>query len=86
MKTAEERFRLAKIVLRELRDEPLSWTELEKRMLRRCGTHTKFRNLMRWLTENNYIIKMGGTGTRAPYKANQEKVKYLPNGEITIKI
>jgi len=83
---AEERFRLAKIVLRELRDEPLSWTELEKRMLRQCGTHTKFRNLMRWLTKNNYIVKMGGTGSRAPYRANQEKVKYLTNGEITIKI
>jgi len=55
-------------------------------MLRQCGTHTKFRNLMRWLTKNNYIIKMGGMGSRAPYKANMEKVKYLPNGEITIKI
>ena len=55
-------------------------------MLRQCGTHIKFRSLMRWLTENNYIVKMGGRGTRAPYKVNPEKVKYLVNGEITIKI
>ncbi len=55
-------------------------------MLRQCGTHTKFRNLMRWLTKNDYITKMGGTGTRAPYKTNLKKVKYLLNGESTIKI
>jgi len=55
-------------------------------MLRQCGTHTKFRNLMQWLTKNNYIIKIGRIESRAPYKANQEKVKYLTNGEITIKI
>ncbi len=81
----KERFRLAKFVLRELKDEPLSWTELEKRMLRQCGAHTKFRNLMRWL-QKNYIVKVGEMGSRAPYKAIPEKVKYLPEGEVTIKI
>jgi hypothetical protein len=30
---------------------PLSRIELMKRMLRQCGAHTKFRNLMRWLAK-----------------------------------
>ena len=78
--------RLAKIVLWELREEQLSWTELEKRLLRRCGTHGKFRSLMQWLRRNGYIIKMDRPGSRGLYRFNPEKVEFSPKGEIRIKI
>lgn len=41
---------------------------------------------MPWLTKNNHTVKMGGAGFQAPYKANPDKVKYLSNEEIIIKI
>ena len=85
-KVSSERLKLAKILLQELREQSLGWTELEKRLLRRCGTHGRFRSLMSWLKKNGYIIKMGGLGSRAHYRYNPEKVGFTPEGEVCIKI
>ena len=85
-KVSSERLRLAKIMLRELREEPLSWTELEKGLLHQCGTHGKFRSLMSWLRKNGYIIKMDGPRTRGRYRYNPKKVGFTPEGEVSIKI
>ena len=85
-KVSSERLRLAKILLQELREQPLAWTELEKKLLHRCGTHGKFRSLMSWLRKNGYIIKMNGPGSRAHYRHNPKKVGFSPEGEVSIKI
>jgi hypothetical protein len=60
-----ERIRYAKILLRELGGGPLTWGDLEKRMMELCGTHSKFVSLMKWLIEREYIIKDGPPKTRA---------------------
>jgi len=85
-KAGSERLKLAKILLSEVKKEPLSWTELEKRLLRQCGTHSKFRTLMQWLSRNEYIIKMDGPGSRGCYRYNPEKVQFDQTGEISIRI
>jgi len=85
-KEGSERLKLAKILLGELRNEPLGWTELEKRLIRRCGTHSKFRTLMQWLSRNGYVIKMDGPGSRGCYKYNPQKVRFDQAGEVSIKI
>jgi len=77
---------LAKILLQELREASLSWTELEKRVLRQCGTSGKFSSLMMWMLKQGYIIKTGPSGSRAPYRVNFEKVKFTSDGEVTIKL
>jgi len=83
---SSERLRIAKILLSELRDKPLSWTDLEKRLLRQCGTHNKFSNMMTWLKKNGYIVKTGRSGTRALYILNSKKVTVSIDGEISIRI
>jgi len=85
-KVSSERLKFAKILLGELRNKPLGWTELERRLIRRGGTHSKFSSLMGWLKKNGYVVKMGGSGTRAFYQLNPEKVIVSEDGEISIKI
>jgi len=81
-----DRFRLARIVLQELRETPLSWSELEKRVVGQCGTHSKFKRLIGWMVKQGYILKTGPSGSRTPYRINFDKVKFLPNGEVSIKL
>ena len=85
-KCESDRLRLARIVLQELRDEPLGWSELEKRVIRQCGTSGKFSVLMGWMIRRGYIVKAGASGSRAPYKINSEKVAFTLDGEVNIKL
>jgi len=81
----EERMRYAKIILQELRRGPLHWGEIERKVFSSRGTHWKFTALMRWLTEEGYILKDGPSGTRAPYRFNPGKVQFS-DGEVVIRI
>jgi len=82
----EEKIRYAKVLFRCLREGPMTWMELEKRMIAKCGTHGKFVNLMRWLVKEEVIIKMGPQKSRAPYQLNPNKVAFTEEGEVIIKI
>ena len=81
----DEKIKYAKILLSELREGPLPWSELEKKMVKQCGTHWKFVSLMRWLIRKGYIIKEGSSGSRAPYRFNSDKVDFDDSGNIKIK-
>jgi len=80
------RMKLAKVVLRELMDEPLGWSELEKRVIRQCGTSGKFSGLMGWMIRQGYIVKVGASGSRGPYRVNPEKVEVLEDGSISVRL
>ena len=81
-----DRLRLTKIVLQELKDNPLSWTQLEKRVLRKCGTSGKFSGLIRWMLKQGYITKAGPSKSRAPYQVNSLKVEFLADGSVSIRL
>jgi DNA-binding PadR family transcriptional regulator len=76
MRRLRERLHLAKIVLNELRKSPLGRTELEKRTVRRCGTHGTFEGIFRFLVQNGYVEK-SGREHRAPYIITERGRKLL---------
>jgi DNA-binding PadR family transcriptional regulator len=71
-----ERLRLAKIVLSELERTPLRHTELEKRTVRQCGTHSTFEGIFRYLKQNGYLEKTGTEHT-APYRITEKGRRFL---------
>jgi len=72
----EERLRLAKIVLSELDRRPLSRTELEKRTIKQCGTHSTFEGIFRYLKQNGYVEKTAPRH-RAPYRITEKGRRFL---------
>lgn len=50
----------------ELSVMPLSRTELEKRAVRKYGTHATFEGIFQYLVKNGYV-KKNGSEKRAPY-------------------
>jgi DNA-binding PadR family transcriptional regulator len=74
--TLQERLRLARIVLAELSRQPLRRTELEKRTIRKCGTHSKFEGIFRYLCQNGYVEKSSSEHT-APYSITEKGKKFL---------
>jgi len=76
MRRLQERLHLAKIVLRELTKTPLGRTELEKRTVRKFGTHSTFEGIFRYLVQNGYVQK-SGEKHRAPYVITEKGRKLL---------
>jgi predicted transcriptional regulator len=76
MRHLHERLNLAKNVLKELSRQPLCRTELEKRTVRKLGTHATFESIFRYLVQNGYIQK-SGQKHRAPYAITEKGLKLL---------
>ena len=76
MRRLSERLHLAKIVLNELRKSSLGRTELEKRTVKKSGTHSTFEGIFRYLVENGYVQKSGHEH-RAPYVITEKGLKLL---------
>ncbi|MFB3887947.1 MAG: hypothetical protein ACE14S_00525 [Candidatus Bathyarchaeia archaeon] len=76
MKCLAERMQLAKTVLRELSRQPLSRTELEKRTVRRCGTHATFESMFRFLVQGGYLQK-SEQKHRAAYVITEKGAKFM---------
>lgn len=74
MRSLRDRLRLARIVLGELKKSPFGRTELEKRTVRKLGTHSTFESIFRFLVENGYVQK-GGEEHRAPYVITDRGLK-----------
>lgn len=70
------RLNLAKIVLHELNKMPTNRTQLEKRTVKRCGTHASFEGIFHFLKENGYIEK-SAQRHRAPYRITEKGRKLL---------
>ncbi|MCD6431828.1 hypothetical protein CW693_03275 [Candidatus Bathyarchaeota archaeon] len=76
MRRLDERLRLAKTVLNELKKTPLGRTELEKRTVKRCGTHSTFEGIFRYLVQKGYV-KKSGERHRDPYTITDKGLKLL---------
>jgi len=81
----QNQFRYAKIVLEELREGPLRWGELEKRFFEKSGSHSRFTSVMRWLKDNDYILKDGLPKSRTLYRLNYNKISFNEDGSVNIK-
>lgn len=76
MRNLRERLCLAKVVLKELSRQPLCRTELEKRTVRKIGTHATFESIFRYLVQNGYAQK-SEQKHRAPYVISEKGLKLL---------
>lgn len=76
MKSLEERLTLAKTILREVSREPLSRTELDKRVTHKIGTHASFEGMFRYLIQKGCIQK-SGQKIRDPYCITEKGRKML---------
>jgi predicted transcriptional regulator len=76
MRRLNDRMNLAKTVLKELSRQPLCRTELEKRTVRKNGTHATFEGIFRFLVQSGYVQK-NEQKHRAPYVLTEKGVKFL---------
>ncbi len=76
MRKLNERLHMAKIVLSELRRQPLCRTELEKRTVKKFGTHATFEGIFRHLVHGGYVQK-SEQKHRAPYVITEKGLKLL---------
>jgi DNA-binding PadR family transcriptional regulator len=76
MRRLAERMHLAKTVLRELSRQPLCHTELEKRTVRKLGTHGSFEGMFRFLVHGGYVQK-NEQKHRAAYVITEKGEKFL---------
>jgi DNA-binding PadR family transcriptional regulator len=67
---------LARTVLKELSRRPLFRTELEKRTVRKVGTHATFESIFRYLVQNGYVQK-SQEKHRAEYIITEKGTKLL---------
>jgi DNA-binding PadR family transcriptional regulator len=67
---------LAKAVLKELSRQPLHRTELEKRTVRKLGTHATFEGIFRYLIQKGYVQK-SEERHRAKYLITEKGSKLL---------
>jgi DNA-binding PadR family transcriptional regulator len=76
MRRLHERLSLAKTVLRELSKTSLCRTELEKRTVKRVGTHATFEGIFHYLVQNGYVQK-SEQKHRAPYVITEKGFRLL---------
>jgi DNA-binding PadR family transcriptional regulator len=76
MRRLTERMQLAKTVLRELNRQPLCRTELEKKTVRKLGTHATFEGMFRFLVQGGYVQK-SEQKHRAAYMITERGTKFL---------
>jgi predicted transcriptional regulator len=76
MRSLTERLQLAKIVLKELDRQPLCRTEIEKRTVKKVGTHATFEGIFRYLTQSGYVQK-SEQKHRAAYVITEKGAKFL---------
>jgi predicted transcriptional regulator len=76
MRRLTDRINLAKTVLKELDRQSLCRTELEKRTVRKYGTHATFEGIFRYLLQDGYIVKSDQKHL-APYTLTEKGKKFL---------
>lgn len=76
MRRLRERLNLAKTVLHELSKQSLCRTELEKRTVKKQGTHATFEGIFHYLVQNGYVQK-SEQKHRSPYMITEKGFKLL---------
>jgi len=67
---------LAKIVLAQLNQQNLRYTQLYKRVLAHCGTPSSFERVFLFLKQGGYVEKSGGEHI-APYRITERGKRFL---------
>jgi len=67
---------LAKTVLKQLAKRSLCRTELERRTVRKYGTHATFESIFLYLIQSGYVVK-SDQKHRAPYTLTEKGKKLL---------
>ncbi len=67
---------LARIVLYELKRQPLYRTELEKLTTQKAGSHSAFENIFHYLVQNGHVQKSSAQH-RAKYVITEKGLKLL---------
>ncbi len=67
---------LARIVLHELKRQPLYRTELEKHVIKKAGSHAAFESIFRYLVQNGHV-KKSSPKFRAKYVITEKGAKFL---------
>jgi len=76
MRNLHSRLNLARTVLKELSRQSLGRTQLEKRTVRKLGTHATFEGIFRFLVQTGYVQK-SEQRHRAPYVITEKGLKLL---------
>jgi DNA-binding PadR family transcriptional regulator len=76
MRRLDDRLHLAKTVLHELSRQHLCRTDLEKKTVKKIGTHATFEGIFRYLVQNGYVQK-SEQKHRAPYVITEKGLKLL---------
>jgi DNA-binding PadR family transcriptional regulator len=76
MRRLDDRLHLAKTVLHELSRQHLCRTDLEKKTVKKIGTHATFEGIFRYLVQNGYVQK-SEQKHRAPYLITEKGLKLL---------
>ena len=76
MRRLTDRMHLAKTVLKELNKQPICRTELEKRTVKKAGTHATFEGIFRYLIQSGYVQK-SEQKHRAAYMITERGTKFL---------
>jgi DNA-binding PadR family transcriptional regulator len=76
MSRLTDRLSLAKIVLKEISQKPLSRTEIEQRTVRKAGTHATFEGIFRYLINDGYVAKLEQKHL-SQYKITEKGAKLL---------
>jgi len=76
-KVADVTIQRSKAILKVLTRGNYCWSDLERRVIQVCPTHTVFTRTMRFLLRSGLIEKVGEKGTRTPYKITEKGLKQL---------
>lgn len=72
----QEKLKLAKVILTQLKKGPLRRVDLLKRVIQACGSPSRFNSTFNWLKTTRRISKTG-YGHRDPYKITWMGEKFL---------
>lgn len=72
----KERLEFARVVLRELSREPLSRTNLEKRVSKQSVSHACFEGIFSFLVADGDVVKCGSAHL-APYRLTERGKVFL---------
>lgn len=72
----EEKLKLAKVILTELKKGPACRVNLLKRVIQSCGSPARFDNTFNWLKRTGRIRK-AGLGHRDPYEITWKGQQFL---------
>jgi len=76
-KVADVTIQRSKAILKTLARHSFCWSDLERKVIDVCPTHSVFARTMQFLLRNGLIKKTGRKGQRTPYRITEKGRKQL---------